>query len=162
MDYNYINQLVEKYWQGETTLEEESILQSFFTGDDIPEQLKDIQPFFAFMNERKIELMNLDYDKDFVEMKIQGIKIVKARRAKWSNKLMPFFRAAAIVIVLFTIGLATNTYLNGQQEEDQEICYDYSSYKDTYSDPKMAYEGVESALMMVSKGLQETEINTEE
>ena len=29
MDYKYIEQLLERYWQGETTLQEENILRSF-------------------------------------------------------------------------------------------------------------------------------------
>ena len=31
MDYKYINQLLNKYWEGATTLEEENILRSFFS-----------------------------------------------------------------------------------------------------------------------------------
>ena len=31
MDYKYIEQLMERYWNAETSLEEESILRSFFS-----------------------------------------------------------------------------------------------------------------------------------
>ncbi|MBQ4446467.1 MAG: pyruvate ferredoxin oxidoreductase, partial [Prevotella sp.] len=31
MDYKYIEQLLERYWQGMTTLEEERILRAFFS-----------------------------------------------------------------------------------------------------------------------------------
>ena len=31
MDYKYIEQLLERYWQGETSLQEEAILRSFFS-----------------------------------------------------------------------------------------------------------------------------------
>ena len=30
MDYKYIEQLLERYWEGETTLQEEAILRTFF------------------------------------------------------------------------------------------------------------------------------------
>ena len=36
MDYKYINQLLERYWAAETTLEEEKILRTFFSQTDIP------------------------------------------------------------------------------------------------------------------------------
>ena len=39
MDYRYIEQLMERYWEGETTLQEESILRTFFSQPDIPENL---------------------------------------------------------------------------------------------------------------------------
>ena len=31
MDYKYIEQLLERYWQCETTLQEENILRAFFS-----------------------------------------------------------------------------------------------------------------------------------
>ena len=39
MDYKYIEQLLERYWQCETSLEEEQILQAFFRQEDIPVHL---------------------------------------------------------------------------------------------------------------------------
>ena len=39
MDYKYIEQLVERYWNCETTTEEERILRTFFSQKDVPVQL---------------------------------------------------------------------------------------------------------------------------
>ena len=36
MDYKYINQLLERYWNCETSLEEEGILRAFFSQKDVP------------------------------------------------------------------------------------------------------------------------------
>ena len=36
MDYKYINQLLERYWECKTTLEEEQILRSFFSQLCVP------------------------------------------------------------------------------------------------------------------------------
>ena len=35
MDYKYISQLLERYWNVETTLEEEEILKAFFRQDNV-------------------------------------------------------------------------------------------------------------------------------
>ena len=40
MDYKYINQLLERYWKCETSLEEEEILRTFFSQDELPAELK--------------------------------------------------------------------------------------------------------------------------
>jgi len=39
MDYKYITQLLERYWNCTTSLEEEQILKAFFSQDDIPVEL---------------------------------------------------------------------------------------------------------------------------
>ena len=39
MDYKYIEQLLERYWNCQTALEEERILRSFFSQEDVPAQL---------------------------------------------------------------------------------------------------------------------------
>lgn len=40
MDYKYIEQLLERYWECETSEAEESILRTFFSQKDIPAELK--------------------------------------------------------------------------------------------------------------------------
>ena len=39
MDYKYIEQLLERYWAAETSLEEEDILRAFFSQKEIPAEL---------------------------------------------------------------------------------------------------------------------------
>ena len=39
MDYKYINQLLERYWRCETSIEEEDILKAFFSQKDVPVEL---------------------------------------------------------------------------------------------------------------------------
>ena len=61
MDYKYIEQLIERYWQCETTLQEEAILRAFFSQPDIPESLRQYQALFT--NElQKEEPLGEDFD----------------------------------------------------------------------------------------------------
>ena len=53
MDYKYINQLLNKYWEGATTLEEENILRSFFSQKDVPGSLIQFRPLFVYEQEDK-------------------------------------------------------------------------------------------------------------
>lgn len=39
MDYKDIEQLLERYWQCETSVEEESVLRDFFTKEEVPAHL---------------------------------------------------------------------------------------------------------------------------
>ncbi len=53
MNEQKIQELLQRYFDGETTLAEERELQRFFAGEDIPESLKVYQPMFAFFVEEK-------------------------------------------------------------------------------------------------------------
>ena len=48
MDYNYIKQLLERYWACETTVEEESILKAFFSQKSVPAELAKYQALFVY------------------------------------------------------------------------------------------------------------------
>ena len=48
MDYKYIEQLLERYWQCETSLQEESILRSFFSQEEVPAELQQYKALFTY------------------------------------------------------------------------------------------------------------------
>ena len=48
MNEQKIHELLRRYFDGATSLDEERQLQRFFTGDDIPDSLKAYRPMFAF------------------------------------------------------------------------------------------------------------------
>ena len=48
MDYKYIEQLLERYWACETTLQEEEILRTFFSQEDVPADLQKYRALFVY------------------------------------------------------------------------------------------------------------------
>ena len=48
MDYKYIEQLLERYWKCETTLEEEEILRAFYSQKDVPDELLPYKDLFCY------------------------------------------------------------------------------------------------------------------
>ena len=50
MEYNEIRALLDRYWEGETSLEEEGKLRSFFSQEhhDLPADLLEAQPLFGY------------------------------------------------------------------------------------------------------------------
>ena len=48
MDYKYIEQLLERYWQCETSLEEESELRTFFSQEKVPAHLLQYRDLFVY------------------------------------------------------------------------------------------------------------------
>ena len=51
MDYKYIEQLLERYWDCETTIEEESILRTFFSQKDVPARLLKYRSLFEYQKQ---------------------------------------------------------------------------------------------------------------
>ena len=106
MDYKYINQLLERYWQCETTLEEEEILKTFFCQNDVPVSLLQYRQLFVYEHdEPRIDRLGDDFDKRMVEL-VGEEEHVKARRLSMPARLMPLFRAAAMVAIVLTLGNA--------------------------------------------------------
>ena len=106
MDYKYIDQLLERYWRGETSLQEEEILRMFFSQEDILAALLPYRDLFVYeQNEKEMEKLGDDFDQRILGM-IQEDEPVKARVITMRHRLMPLFKAAAVVAILLTLGNA--------------------------------------------------------
>jgi hypothetical protein len=106
MDYKYITQLLERYWKCETTLEEEQILRTFFSQKDVPDELLPYQELFCYaQKEMKKDILGDDFDQKVLS-KTEGTRTVKAHVITMRQRLMPLFKAAAIIAILLTLGNA--------------------------------------------------------
>ena len=104
MDYKYINQLLERYWNAETTLEEEEILRAFFSQVDIPAELERYRPLFVYeQTQPKTDVLDEDFDERMLSMIEEPTTKVKARTITMKQRLMPLFKAAAIVAIILTL-----------------------------------------------------------
>lgn len=153
MDYKYIEQLLERYWQCQTSAEEERILRNFFCQKDIPAHLRRYAPLFSFEESESHIHLGADFDQKVLD-KVSA-PAVKAKRNAWRFRLAPFYRAAAIVAIVLCLGLAAQHSFQNDTEHPG-VSYNYSGYKDTYSDPQVALDQVSSALKTVSKGLRKS------
>ena len=119
MDYKYIEQLLERYWECQTTLEEEAILRNFFHQEDVPASLL---PYRQFFNEQD-EMAEEHLGKDFADkmLRLVGeetpVHVCKARRLTFMRRLRPFYRAAGLIAILLTIGNAAHQSFS----EDEDI-----------------------------------------
>lgn len=104
MDYKYIEQLLERYFQCETTLKEEEILRTFFLQEDVPVWLVKYQALFNYEVQQEEPLGN-SFD-DRILAVIEQQEPVKARVLTMAQRLKPLFKAAAIVAIVLTIANA--------------------------------------------------------
>ena len=143
MDSKQIEQLLEKYWNCETSLEEEQQLREYFRGD-VPDTLKETADLFRYFDrEKEQKIISSNFDKE-VKVKIER----STPRGKSISMVINYARIAAGIMVVVTAAYFVR----------QEIRRAYPpEVVDTYSDPKLALEETKKALMMISKGLNKAQ-----
>lgn len=143
MDSKQLEQLLEKYWNCETSLEEEKQLRDYFQGE-VPENLKETAGLFRYFEEQQLKSVG---GSDFDEAVIKKIKHHKPE-GKSVKMIFNYARIAAGLIVVVTATYFVR--LEVRKAYPPEIV-------DTYSDPKLALEETKKALMMISKGFNKAQ-----
>lgn len=119
MDYKYIEQLVERYFDAETSLEEEQILRSFFSQEDIPAEMQQWAPLFAYKDEN---MLGDDFEARILQQigEMPQVAVVKAKEVRLTQRLMPLFKAAAIVAIILTLGGALQAPWDNSWDDPRE------------------------------------------
>ena len=136
MDSEYIDELLNKYWNCETTLEEEEVLKAHFKTSTVPESLKETAALFQYFEERRKKNLNdISFDK-------QVMKKIRRPKGQVTSFLYNSMRiAAGIVVLIVAVWLVR---MEVRETTPQQV-------EDTYDDPKMAFEETKKALMMISR-----------
>lgn len=134
MDYKYIEQLLERYWDCETTIEEEQILRAFFHQEDVPSNLIQYKPLFVYQKEQKSILLGEEFDK-----KMLGLiekPVVKAQKLTIYRRFAPLFKAAAMIAIILTVGVV----MKKSVDNNGGLIYVYDQYQGNNIDPQVAYD----------------------
>jgi hypothetical protein len=145
MDFKEREDLLRKYWNCETSLEEEKLLREYFGGNDIPDQLRETASMFRYFEEaKKKSLSDLAFND-------QVMRKVNPRQGQIRRLMYNSMRIAAglLVVIVATWFIRTEV----RQTIPQEIV-------DTYDDPELAFEETKKALLMISKSFGTAEQQT--
>ena len=128
MEFNKIERLLEKYFEGETTIAEENELKDYFTSSNVASHLEEYKSLFGYFIESKKEKSSKSTSL-----------ISKKRKMAWLSI------AASVVVML---GVGTYTYFSTNEvKQSKEL--------GTYDDPKEAFEATQKALAMLSNHVNE-------
>ncbi|RTY87249.1 hypothetical protein [Flavobacterium sp. GT3R68] len=125
MESDRIEILVEKYFQGETSIAEENELKNYFSSSDVAQHLEQYQPLFGYFSQAKKQEFKQ-------EIPLQS----KKRNVAWLS-------IAASVVVL--LGIGTFTYFNNNNVENQDL--------GSYDDPEVAFVETQKALALLSENV---------
>lgn len=137
--------LLDKYWRGASSREEEAVLKSYFTGDNVAGHLKYIQPLFVALQENKSGQLGNNFDRD-LQKKISPKKTGHfLRPGKPISKNI--IKIAAAVVLLSAV-----TYLFQSKNTNRDINVEKAQLG-TFDNPEEAYEQVRKSLQLVSAKL---------
>lgn len=115
MDYKYIEQLLERYWQCETSVEEESRLREFFSKEEVPARLLRYKDLFVYQQVQQAEGLGDDFDARILAQ--VEVPVVKAKRVTLVGRFMPLFKAAAVIALILSLGNAAQHTLSPDEGE---------------------------------------------
>lgn len=137
---NKMNELLEKYWQGETSLDEEKFIRTYFREGKVqPEHEKYKALFLFYEEERKIE-------QPVTERKLENVS-----RRKGNS----WMRIAAILVTVIALG----TVIVWNLVEKQPFQGNDQWAKHEVQDPDEARQLAEEALVFLSVKLNKGEEN---
>lgn len=123
MEFNKIEVLLEKYFEGETSRIEENELRKYFSSSNVAFHLEQYKPLFGFF----IEAKELRYEN-------RVLLNFKKQKRTWLSI------AASIVVLL---GIGTYVFLQGNKvAENKEL--------GSYENPKEALAATQKALSMLA------------
>ncbi|HEY1193869.1 hypothetical protein [Flavobacterium sp.] len=130
MELNKIEDILEKYFQGETSIAEENQLKEYFSSPNVAQHLEQYKPMFGYFSQAKEQ-------KSAYEIPLQS----KKRNVAWLS-------IAASAVVLLGIG----TYFFVSEKNDTTAVASQTELG-TYDDPEEALKATQKALALLSNNV---------
>lgn len=141
MDYNELEQLLDKYWNAKTNLNEEKKLVRFFQQGPVPDQFKNLKPYFQYLKEDSPnQLMDERFDQEMLDQLQNQSSDGNDNRISWQ-----FLLKIAAGLLLIVIGYLAFINIDNKITNNSQVI--------TYDDPQKAYEHTKEALLLVSSQL---------
>ncbi len=143
MDFREIDDLLRKYWDCETSLEEEEQLRSYFQQGNIAERHQEAASFFRYLAVNKKKSIG---DERFDEKVIRSVG--KNKDPRIVQLVYNSMRIAAGIAVLVVAVYFVRKEIRSS---------DPVAVEDTFNDPQLAFEETKKALRIISKGFTQAE-----
>jgi hypothetical protein len=140
MELNEIKKLLEKYYEGSTSLEEENQLKKYFQNNEVPDELQADRELFAYVQkESSAFAISVGLEEKLAGwVDSQEQKEGKYRRMFFYLKIASIAAGIAIMII---------SYIAIDRFNSKKLA------NDTYKDPQLAYAEVKRTLLYISEQL---------
>lgn len=139
-----INELLEKYWEGETTIKEENVLKSYFKSGQVAENHQPFTEMFAFFD---LQSQITYSESEGREKQLDGktdTKVIQLQIRRWLSIV-----AAALVLVIGAVFVVNNLKQETHTQQFANI--------NEIEDPEEALRVTKEALALVSKKFRKSQ-----
>ena len=142
-DYQWIEELIERFFDGQTSNEEERNLYAFFSSKNVPEHLLPYRPVFAYFE------TGIKEEPEHREI------VLKTKQSFWKKKISIWMSVAASLLILISLGI----YHFAREKN-------FNPYEGSYiirngvkiTDPKIVNPEIEKTLYLVQQQEQERDL----
>ncbi len=143
MDSNKIDHILEKYWEGESSLQDEAMLREYFSQEDIPAKYESIRPMFQFFKTEQASFLDGNFDERLTS-KLKAVEATDNIKPRRHSLTVYIRRAAAVAAIFIGVLFVFNKVMvkppSGLAMTEK-------------AEAKLAYAEAKAALMLISKKL---------
>ena len=132
--------LLNRYWRCETSLEEENELRQFFLKEEVPEHLIKFQKMFQYLHDQRVAALDESFDLKLME------KINDTKTRNIPRMSSTWYKVAAAVILILSLVAINRQFMVVREKATQIV-------EDTFNDPEKALEETKRMLLLVSEKL---------
>ncbi|PUZ20655.1 hypothetical protein DCM91_17975 [Chitinophaga costaii] len=147
MDYSNIRSLLDKYWEGETSLEEEAQLKQFYNAApaDLPKDLQEAAPLFHYF-----EIATPTTNLPGFEALQTAFETPATTPVIKIGFLRNWMQYAAMLAIALGIGYGIQQHIEADRPPQHP---ELSFRQDTFNDPKEAFAETQKALQLLARNL---------
>lgn len=149
VDNTYIDNLLERYFQAESSPEDESTLRQYFLKEDVDPRHQYVRPIFIWAQSEQSHHISSDFEGKVMER-------IRKEPATLPTSLWIRYRravaiAASLAILIFAVWWMTTPKFFVHESANAALA------EDTFQNPEEAYREFEAALALIAQAMQQGE-----
>ena len=141
MGWDRLKELLGKYWDGLSDLEEEREISRLLEREDLPPSFKGEKMLFTYYSEQRSSTLGTGKSDNY----IKALHAVK-KPGRVISLIWTGLKVAAVITVIATAGWIIRDEMKARPESIQPLA-------DSFEDPQKAFEETKKALMMLSRNM---------
>lgn len=152
MDLSRISKLLERYWNCETSVQEEEELRIFFSGSDVPEDLAESKDLFRYFEKQRNATLDNKFEEELIA-KLESSTKPRGRLFKLNFNTVMQIAAVTVGIIAASVIFKLDLWTSSKTTE--------ALVEDTFKTPEEAYEETKKAFLLIAEKMNSGRVQTQ-